>query len=151
MHVKVFNIRAVNPPDDELAELNEKLDKLSPERTWMEIVETPDGPVWSIILLLETEHHHKKPEPLPPLDPFDEEIYEALLDWRHHLAQKENLPEYFIMHNRTLREIALIRPSNMDELKEIHGIGEWKAKTYGEGILKVIAAIVQSQEGNEEG
>ena len=146
MRVKIFNIPAVNPPEDKLAELNEKLGNLSPERTWMEVVDTPDGPVWSIILIFEDEHHRRKPEPLPALDLFDDEIYEALLDWRRHLAQKENLPEHFIMHNRTLRELALKRPSNIDELMLIHGIGDWKAKTYGDAVLKVIAAIAQSQE-----
>ena len=146
MRISIFNIPAVAPPKEELTELNEKLDGLSPERTWMEIVDTPDGKVWSIILLFEDEHHRQKPETLPQLDFDDEEIYQALIDWRRHTSHKENLPEFFIMHNRTLRELAIKRPINIEELKEIHGIGEWKARMYGEAILKVIVAIVQTQE-----
>jgi len=146
MKVLVFNIEAVEPAEEKLAELNEALDGLSPERTWMEIVDTPHGPVWSIILIFEDEHQRSKPEPLPELSLEDEEIYQTLLDWRRHIARKENLPEYFIMHNRTLREIALIRPKDIEQLKEIRGIGDWKAKSYGESILKVVDAIAQAQE-----
>lgn len=147
MKIRIFNISAIAPSAEELESLNDELSGLSPERTYSQIVETPEGPAWSIICFLEESGSRKKPEPLPPLSDQDEEIYEALLDWRRHEARKESLPEHFILHNRTLRELALERPADQSELLEIRGIGEWKAETYGRGILKVIEAISRTQEG----
>jgi len=145
MKIEIFNISAIRPSEDELDGLNSHIEDLSPDRTWMEVVESPNGPVWSIAMIFEEEHSRSKPEPLPDLSESDTEIYEALLDWRRHTAQRENLPEYFIMHNRTLRELAIKRPIDVEELVEIRGIGKWKARQYGEAILTVIEAIAKSQ------
>ena len=49
------------------------------------------------------------------------------------------------MHNRTIQELAIKRPIDVEELVEIRGIGKWKARKYGEAILSVIAAIAKAQ------
>jgi len=146
MKVLLFNIEAVDPDKERLEKINQSLEGLNVERTWMEVVESENGPMWSILVIVDEEHHHKKPEPLPPLGVQDKEIYEALLDWRRHTARKENLPEFFIMHNRTLQQLALEKPQTIDDLTEISGIGEWKAETYGQALINIIKAISQTQE-----
>ena len=66
-------------------------------------------------------------------------VFEALRRHRLTLAQKETVPPYVIASDRTLRDLARLRPSNMEDLKLVHGIGPNKASRFGSGLLQVIA------------
>ena len=54
------------------------------------------------------------------------------------LARAENVPPYVIASDRTLRDIALLRPTTLEELKLAHGIGPAKADKYGDGLLAIV-------------
>ena len=85
------------------------------------------------------------PRPAPRVEDskegFDEKA-QALFDaLRHHrltLARDEKVPPYVIASDRTLRDIVLLRPANLDELKLAHGIGPAKAEKYGDGLLAIV-------------
>jgi ATP-dependent DNA helicase RecQ len=53
-------------------------------------------------------------------------------------ARKEKVPPYVIGSDRTLREIAMMRPTNEGDLALAHGIGPAKVAKYGEAILDVL-------------
>jgi ATP-dependent DNA helicase RecQ len=65
-------------------------------------------------------------------------LFEALRRYRLERAREEGVPPYVIASDRTLREIAVLRPGTVEELMLVHGIGEKKAGRYGEGILGVV-------------
>jgi ATP-dependent DNA helicase RecQ len=44
-----------------------------------------------------------------------------------------------VASDRTLRDIALLRPRTLAELEQAHGVGPHKAERYGPGFLRVIA------------
>ena len=44
-----------------------------------------------------------------------------------------------VASDRTLREIAALRPRTLDDLMAVHGIGPAKADRYGRGFLEVVA------------
>ncbi len=67
------------------------------------------------------------------------ELFEALRRRRLEIAREEKVPPYVVASDRTLREVALLRPRSLDELKLAHGIGDTKAARYGEHLLAVIA------------
>lgn len=69
----------------------------------------------------------------------DRDLFEALRAERLRLAQEKGVPAYVIAHDRTLRELATLRPGNMDELGQVPGLGPKKAERYGEALLDVIA------------
>ena len=72
---------------------------------------------------------------------FDENaqaLFDALRHYRMTLARDENVPPYVIASDRTLRDIVLLRPSNLEELKLAHGIGPAKAEKYGNGLLAIV-------------
>ena len=69
------------------------------------------------------------------------ELFEALRAWRLEMARKESVPPYVIGSDRTLREIARLRPATESDLVLAHGIGPAKAAKYGDAIL----ALVQSK------
>ncbi|MEV6592259.1 DNA helicase RecQ [Streptomyces acidicola] len=68
-------------------------------------------------------------------------VFEALRAWRAEQAREQGVPAYVIFHDATLREIATARPTSVDQLGGISGVGEKKLATYGEGVLAVLAAL----------
>ncbi|WP_437514451.1 RecQ family ATP-dependent DNA helicase [Sorangium sp. So ce1099] len=68
----------------------------------------------------------------------DVPLFEALRAHRAALAKEKSLPAYVIAHDRTLREIARIRPASLDDLALARGMGQAKISSYGEGILRVV-------------
>ncbi|WP_437818779.1 RecQ family ATP-dependent DNA helicase [Sorangium sp. So ce1078] len=72
------------------------------------------------------------------LEERDVPLFEALRAHRAALAKEKSLPAYIIAHDRTLREIARIRPASLDDLALARGMGQAKISSYGEGILRVV-------------
>ena len=68
-----------------------------------------------------------------------EALFAALRGVRLQLAREEGLPAYMIASDRTLRDVALLRPQNLDELQRAHGIGTVKAERYGPQLLQAVA------------
>jgi ATP-dependent DNA helicase RecQ len=69
-----------------------------------------------------------------------EPVFEALRLLRLELAREEGIPAFMVASDRTLRDVALLRPRTIDELKLAHGIGPAKAEHYGRRILEAVAA-----------
>ena len=72
----------------------------------------------------------------------DSDLFEELRRHRMEVAREEGVPPYVVASDRTLRDIALLRPINSDELKMAHGIGPSKAERYGDGFLQVVRQAV---------
>ena len=49
------------------------------------------------------------------------------------------MPAFVVASDRTLRDIALLRPSTSDALLLAHGIGPAKVERYGPQILAAVA------------
>ena len=82
-----------------------------------------------------------RPRPPDPSGDFDENaqaLFEALRHYRMTLAREEKVPPYVIASDRTLRDIVLLRPASLEELKLAHGIGPAKAEKYGDGLLSIV-------------
>ena len=75
--------------------------------------------------------------PLTPLDA-DADLFAALKALRALLAKAADMPAYVIFPDRTLIEIAKAKPGSLDQLAEIHGVGEQKLKKYGAAFLAVV-------------
>ncbi|MEZ4452240.1 MAG: ATP-dependent DNA helicase RecQ [Nannocystaceae bacterium] len=73
------------------------------------------------------------------LDPAALEVFEALRAHRLDVARTEGVPPYVVASDRSLREIAMLRPRTMEELKLAHGIGPSKAERFGAGFLRIVA------------
>jgi predicted Holliday junction resolvase-like endonuclease len=77
--------------------------------------------------------------PSENVDFIDGSLFEKLRGLRKEIAREENLPQFVILHDSVLKEIAIKRPTTEEELAQIRGIGSEKFKKYGERILKVVA------------
>lgn len=68
-------------------------------------------------------------------------VFEALRAHRLRLAREQGVPPYVVASDRTLREMAALRPRTPAELMQVHGIGPAKVERYGRGFLEVIASV----------
>ncbi len=65
-------------------------------------------------------------------------LFEALRAERLRLARAEGIAPFIVASDRTLRDIARLRPRTLDELRLAHGIGPHKAERYGADWLRII-------------
>jgi len=68
-------------------------------------------------------------------------LFERLREWRAGVAREQGVPAYIVFGDATLRGIALTRPSSLEQLGTISGVGEKKLESYGEGVLEVVAGV----------
>jgi ATP-dependent DNA helicase RecQ len=65
-------------------------------------------------------------------------LFERLRAWRIEAARRHGVPAYVIFHDATLREIARARPSSLDALRGISGVGAKKLEAYGAEIVGLV-------------
>ncbi|MEN9481606.1 MAG: hypothetical protein RLZZ298_3001 [Pseudomonadota bacterium] len=68
----------------------------------------------------------------------DNELFQLLRRWRSDTAKEQAVPAYVILHDKTLRELAEVRPVSHGLLASITGMGSAKIEHYGEEILALI-------------
>ena len=64
--------------------------------------------------------------------------FEALRSWRLGESRTRSVPPYVVFHDSTLRAIADRRPTTLEELATITGVGAKKLQTYGEAVLEIL-------------
>jgi DNA helicase-2/ATP-dependent DNA helicase PcrA len=69
----------------------------------------------------------------------DPAILDALRVWRARAARAAAVPPYVLLHDVTLTALAAARPSTMEQLTAVPGIGQVKATRYGPTLLAVMA------------
>lgn len=69
---------------------------------------------------------------------YDETLYEALRAWRKVQATEQGKPAYVIFTDATLQSIAEAKPSDVDALAKVPGIGPAKIEQYAEAVLELV-------------
>jgi ATP-dependent DNA helicase RecQ len=72
-------------------------------------------------------------------EPVDEREFERLRAWRW--EQAAGKPAYTVAANAVLEELLRSRPSSLEQLIEIHGIGPAFCEKYGESLLGVLGSL----------
>ena len=72
------------------------------------------------------------------LSPADEALFQLLRKWRADTAREQAVPAYVILHDKTLRELAEVRPVSHGLLAGITGMGSAKIDHYGAELLELI-------------
>jgi len=70
----------------------------------------------------------------------DKDLFERLRVMRLQVARKRGVPPYVIFHDTTLREIARTKPTTMDALRHIYGVGVRKAEDLGAMVIAEVMA-----------
>ena len=69
----------------------------------------------------------------------DTELLAMLRDLRKRVAREKKIPPYVIFQDTSLDAMATLYPITTDELKNIPGVGEGKARRYGDAFCRLIA------------
>jgi len=70
--------------------------------------------------------------------------FEALRAWRRDRAAEQHVPPYVIFQDKTLLEIAVRQPRDLDRLATIAGVGQSKIDRYGSGVLDVLGRSAEA-------
>ena len=76
----------------------------------------------------------------------DPELFSILKDLRRKVAKQLGLPPYVIFQDPSLEAMATTYPISLEELQNIPGVGQGKAKRYGEDFVNVIRRHVEDNE-----
>jgi ATP-dependent DNA helicase RecQ len=76
----------------------------------------------------------------------DEALMIMLRDLRKKEAKKLSVPPFVIFQDPSLEDMALKYPISIDELSNVHGVGEGKAKKYGKPFVDLIARYVDEND-----
>jgi len=68
-------------------------------------------------------------------DDVDMEIFNALRTLRAEIAQESGVPAYIVFGDKSLKEMAIVLPTDKNEMLEINGVGEVKFERYGDLFL----------------
>lgn len=88
-----------------------------------------------------TRTPRKRQAPQPPPRPLTDEERQAvayLKRWRLRKSSESNVPAYMICPDRTLEHLAIARPSTLEALNSIHGLGSSKIARFGEELLEAL-------------
>jgi ATP-dependent DNA helicase RecQ len=88
-------------------------------------------------------------QPLPRLGgpasaasaPDGDPLFERLRAWRLERAREESVPAYVVFSDKTLREMAAVKPADALELAAVNGVGPAKIERYGTEVLDLVAAF----------
>ncbi len=76
----------------------------------------------------------------------DENLMSILKDLRKKEAKKQGVPPFVVFQDPSLEDMALKYPITLEELSNVHGVGEGKAKKYGKPFVEVIANYVEEND-----
>jgi ATP-dependent DNA helicase RecQ len=80
-----------------------------------------------------------KAAPALTLSGRDQALFDALKAKRRELAETAGVPPYVVFHDRTLVEMAQLRPGSLAAFAELPGVGRSKLDKYADAFLAVIA------------
>ncbi len=76
----------------------------------------------------------------------DPTLFAMLKDLRKATAKKLNLPPFVIFQDPSLADMSIQYPVTIEELQQIQGVGQGKAKRYGKDFVKLIKQYVEENE-----
>ena len=72
------------------------------------------------------------------LSDMDMLLFKRLKVWRAQVAVNKNVPAFVIFHDKTLRQVATLKPTTDTELLRVEGVGKQKLADYGKSIIDIV-------------
>ena len=76
----------------------------------------------------------------------DEKLVHYLKNLRKKVAVKEKVPPFAVFQDPSIDDMALKYPTTIDELTKVYGVGEGKAKKFGNEFLNLISKYVEDND-----
>jgi len=68
----------------------------------------------------------------------------VLCQWRSAQAKKQRVPAYTIMHDKTLKELSSTKPTELEELYDVNGLGKAKIHKYGKSVVEIVKNYIDN-------
>lgn len=79
-------------------------------------------------------------------DAFDDVLYQALLDLRKQISKEKSIPPFVIFQEASLKDMSFQYPISIEEMTNIQGVGQGKARRYGSPFASLIKNYVEENE-----
>ena len=76
----------------------------------------------------------------------DDKLYQMLKELTRTVAKEHNVPPFVVFQEPSLMDMANQYPITLEELANIQGVGQGKAKKYGAAIIEAIADYVEEND-----
>jgi ATP-dependent DNA helicase RecQ len=76
----------------------------------------------------------------------DDQLMAMLKDLRKTVAKKLGVPPFVVFQDPSLEDMTLKYPISIEELSNVHGIGDGKAKKFGKEFVSLIATYVEEND-----
>jgi ATP-dependent DNA helicase RecQ len=76
----------------------------------------------------------------------DEKLMQILKDLRKDVAKKRGVPPFVVFQDPSLEDMTLKYPITLEEMQNIHGVGEGKARKFGKEFIAVIERYVDEND-----
>ncbi len=76
----------------------------------------------------------------------DENLMKMLKELQKKVAKQKGVPPYAVFQEQSLEDMALKYPVTLEELSNVFGVGEGKARKYGQEFVKLISRYVEENE-----
>lgn len=77
---------------------------------------------------------------------YDKVLFDMIKNLRKKVAKQKDLPPYVIFQDPSMEEMATLYPTTFDDLIKIVGVGESKAKKFGQPFLDLILKYVEEND-----
>ena len=74
----------------------------------------------------------------PTVSADDEPLMEALRDERREIAEQQGVPPYVVFHDAALIDMIRLRPTALEDMLEVSGVGQSKLEKDGQAFLDVL-------------
>ena len=88
---------------------------------------------------------HKEVEPVRERTETDGALLDRLKAVRSRLARMQGVPAYVIFSDKTLREMSVLQPTAVEQLRQISGVGEYKQAQYGRDFVACVQKYLQEK------
>ena len=147
MQIKIFSIRlGDNLTEIDQNSLNDFLETIVFKKSSVQFVDV-ENPFWSVVIHFE-EKELISNEVIPQnqksdivLNAKEEDLFNNLKTWRNEKAVELSFAPFMVCHNSELKNIAILKPNSIDDLKQIKGFGDLKATKYGDDIIALLNAV----------
>ncbi len=76
----------------------------------------------------------------------DEELFSMLKELRKKVAKQHGLPPFVVFQDPSLEDMSIHYPITVEEMQNISGVGQGKARKFGEPFIKLIKAYVEDKD-----
>ena len=68
-------------------------------------------------------------------------LFDELRGLRRHIAEERGVPPYLIFSDASLRDMARLRPTTLEQFRDVKGVGDWKLETFGERFVSAVRRV----------